>query len=72
VIVDLDFSMSAGLDASTVTPGKTAPDVSFTTPDIDAWANATAGSKARHRNVTTLLARARFIPASWGNRPDRL
>src|SRR5262249_8499482 len=28
------FSMSAGLDASTVTPGSTAPDVSRTTPAI--------------------------------------
>lgn len=26
------FSVSAGLDASTVTPGNTAPDVSLTTP----------------------------------------
>ncbi len=32
------FSMMAGLLASTVTPGRTAPDVSFTTPVIDAWA----------------------------------
>ena len=30
------FSMIAGLAASTVTPGSTAPDVSFTTPVIDA------------------------------------
>jgi len=28
------FSISAGLDASTVTPGRTAPEVSFTTPAI--------------------------------------
>jgi hypothetical protein len=27
-----DFSISAGLDASTVTPGRTAPDVSLTVP----------------------------------------
>jgi hypothetical protein len=30
------FSISAGLVASTVTPGKTAPDASLTTPAIDA------------------------------------
>src|SRR5205809_4545390 len=30
------FSMSAGLAASTVTPGSTAPDASLTTPAIDA------------------------------------
>src|SRR5689334_160288 len=40
----LVFSMSAGLDASTVTPGSTAPDASFTTPAMEAWAYATAGT----------------------------
>ena len=30
------FSRSAGLDASTVTPGSTAPDASLTTPAIEA------------------------------------
>jgi hypothetical protein len=39
------FSMSALLAASTVTPGRTAPDVSLTTPAIDDWANAAAGSR---------------------------
>ena len=29
--------MSTGLDASMVTPGSTAPEVSRTTPAIDAW-----------------------------------
>src|SRR5215471_7603408 len=41
------FSMSAGLEASTVTPGMTAPDVSRTTPAIfpeSAWAHTVAGS----------------------------
>src|SRR5262249_45677118 len=39
-------SMSAGLDASTVTPGITAPDVSFTTPAMPpaAWAAVDDGS----------------------------
>ncbi len=34
------FSISVGLAASTVTPGRTAPDASFTTPAIEAplWA----------------------------------
>src|SRR5580704_6728592 len=32
------FSIRAGLDASTVTPGSTAPELSFTIPAIDAWA----------------------------------
>src|SRR4030095_10664685 len=35
--------MRSGLAASTVTPGNTAPETSFTTPVIDAWANAEAG-----------------------------
>src|SRR5688572_22822025 len=38
------FSMRAGLAASTVTPGSTPPDVSRTTPAIDAWAYAAAGA----------------------------
>src|SRR6476646_7777352 len=50
--------MRAGLAASTVTPGITAPEVSFTTPAIALCAEATAGSTmktksprtARHRN----------------------
>ena len=32
--------MSAGLDASTVTPGNAAPEVSRAEPAIDAWADA--------------------------------
>src|SRR5215510_7649380 len=38
------FSISAGLAASTVTPGRMAPEASFTTPVMEAWANATAGT----------------------------
>ena len=39
------FSMSAGLDASTVTPGRTAADASRTTPAIVAWANDKTGQQ---------------------------
>ena len=39
------FSISTSLDASTVTPGSTAPEVSLTTPVMDAWANAATGNK---------------------------
>jgi hypothetical protein len=39
--------MSTGLAASTVAPGNTAPDVSFTTPVIAAWADAADGSNNR-------------------------
>ncbi len=44
VVVDLVFSMSAGLVASTVTPGSTAPVASFTTPAMALCANAAAGA----------------------------
>src|SRR5215471_1573593 len=56
------FSIRTGLDASTVTPGSTAPDTSLTTPLMEAWANAAAGvrtnaNKTSHR---TLNARMKF------------
>src|SRR5712691_10839177 len=40
---DRTFSISTGLAASTVTPGRIAPDVSFATPVIAACAYAAAG-----------------------------
>src|SRR4029077_3607730 len=49
------FSMSAGLDASTVTPGSTAPDASLTTPLIDACADATTGSNSTNPDAKTHL-----------------
>jgi hypothetical protein len=46
VTTDRLCSISAGLDASTVTPGRTAPEESRTTPVIDACcARAAAGRK---------------------------
>src|SRR5215831_18043694 len=47
------FSMSTGLDASTMTPGMTAPEESLTVPTIEAWAWAMAG-------MTTSAARTRI------------
>src|SRR5262249_44129374 len=41
------FSMSAELDASTVTPGSTAPEASRTVPVSAACASAGAGSRTR-------------------------
>ncbi len=38
------FSISTGLDASTVTPGSTPPDESLTTPAIEAWAYTMPGN----------------------------
>jgi hypothetical protein len=43
------FSISAGLDVSTVTPGSTAPDVSLTTPAIDACAKRTDARRSSTR-----------------------
>src|SRR5213078_4368917 len=43
--------ISAGLETSTVTPGRTAPEASFTTPVMVAWANARAGTSTRSRNA---------------------
>src|SRR5688500_8497021 len=46
--------MSAGLDASTVTPGSTAPDASLTVPTMDPCAKTAAGARAR-RNAAAAL-----------------
>src|SRR4051812_39118094 len=50
--------MSAGLAASTVTPGSTAPDVSFTTPVMDDCANSEPGTRTTH--VSTAATRKRL------------
>src|SRR4029077_4826627 len=47
--------MSAGLAASTVTPGSTAPDASFTTPLMVACADATIGSNNANTNAAPTL-----------------
>src|SRR5947208_9294077 len=44
--------MSAGLAASTVTPGRIAPDVSLTTPASEDCADATAGSMDSTPRIT--------------------
>ena len=51
VTVERTFSISAGLAASTVTPGSTAPEESVTTPVTDEridCADAAAGTSATH------------------------
>src|SRR6185436_17414850 len=50
------FSISAGLEASTVTPGSTPPDASRTVPVRVACANTVAGSKRSTSNVKLLSA----------------
>ena len=48
-------SMSAGLDASTVTPGRMPPVLSVTSPVnwLVPWACAAAGARARAASTTT-------------------
>src|SRR6185503_1723227 len=65
------FSMSAGLAASTVTPGSTAPDASLTTPAIDAWANAATGRTNNQVHVSRVLIRPRTY-SSFPIRKDDL
>jgi hypothetical protein len=43
-MTDRVLSMRTSLDASTVTPGNTAPDVSLTTPATVLWARDAVGS----------------------------
>src|SRR6476620_1261161 len=50
------FSISAGLAASTVTPGRTAPDESFTVPAIDPCANTAAGKQMSARAYAALAS----------------
>ena len=75
------FSMSAGLVASTVTPGNAAPEVSRVEPAIDAWAHADEGSKRittatrsmphRHLRITLasrsglLFRKAQPVSSRW-------
>src|SRR5688572_23985080 len=58
------FSMRAGLDASTVTPGSAAPEVSRADPATDAWASASAGQKAVRATTNTPLRKVRIARAS--------
>src|SRR3954453_2922830 len=51
----LVFSISASLATSTVTPGSTAPDVSFTVPPIALCARARVGSATTHTSAANAL-----------------
>src|SRR6185503_3902928 len=61
VTTDRTRSISAGLVASTVTPGSTAPDESLTTPVMDAWAYAAHGMIASHARTINASRRYRSI-----------
>src|SRR5688572_8576331 len=57
-------SISASLAASTVTPGRTAPEVSLTIPAMDDWASAAAGSR---RIPARTIANLRMTPPLMPN-----
>src|SRR5262245_7782316 len=58
VVVEREPSMSDGLDTSTVTPGRTAPDGSFTIPAIALCANdVDAAPMATNTSDSTLIVR---------------
>src|SRR5262245_12337092 len=59
-----DFSMSAGLDASTLTPGRMAPDVSLTMPATAGWDNAGVARRSSAATTMVPVASAR-ITASY-------
>src|ERR1051325_10967953 len=65
VTTDRTFSIRAGLAASMVTPGRTAPDASFTRPTIEPCAYAAAGASTTHAIPSTHFANSR-IAASVG------
>src|SRR5207247_8499680 len=68
--------MSTGLLASTVTPGRTAPEVSFTVPEMLAalvpCAPAAPGKSITQVRKPTPTHTIRLIPASFARRPRGL
>src|SRR5882762_8626152 len=56
------LSISSGLVASTLTPGSTAPDESFTDPAMTACASAMVGISAAHASNTRVRLPARIFP----------
>src|SRR5213592_1590955 len=63
----LTFSMSAGLDASTATPGSTAPEVSRTLP-ASVWAEASVARRVRAAEKHRLVSRC-FMGADYEGMP---
>src|SRR5262245_30197224 len=63
VTTDRTRSINAGLLASTVTPGSTAPDASFAVPVMVAWAQTMPGSMRReiHTVAVTHTQRTLFV-----------
>src|SRR5215472_10353103 len=74
VTAERTFSIKTGLEASTVTPGKTAPDVSVTSPEIVAalvpWLAAGDGRRSNARTRRPRL-RERYMGSSFPRKRDR-
>ena len=66
LVVVRTFSMSAGLVASTVTPGKTAPEVSLTTPAITACAKTPEGMMRIDADITNACRAERMLHLAIG------
>src|SRR5215475_13091727 len=64
VTTSRDFSMSAGLDASTLTPGMTAPDASLTMPARAGWENAGMENSSSNARTTDPIAKARIVASN--------
>jgi hypothetical protein len=58
---DRTRSIKAGLVASTVTPGSTAPEVSLTVPVMVAWAHTTAGMMSRETHIVAVTHTRRIL-----------
>src|SRR5689334_18659568 len=72
-IADLTFSIRTSLEASTVTPGIAAPDVSLTTPTIELWAYAALDRSIAPANAKSVLVilRAMLFPSQIQPKPTR-
>ena len=70
VVAERTLSMSTGLEASTVTPGRIAPDVSFTVPVIEACACARRGTSSINARRQHALPITRIEP-SFGELANR-
>src|SRR5688572_26562548 len=66
VAVVRTFSISAGLAASTVTPGRTAPDESLTAPAMVACAHAVDCAAIRHASTKHVRTHTRiYVFSDW-------
>src|SRR5438046_908916 len=71
VTTERTFSISTGLAASTVTPGRIAPDASLTTPVMAACAQTEAGKTTSETTpATRARSELRMRPPDAGERTD--